>query len=157
MDYWLSIGQVSSKHKPIREPVVLAFTTYSTADSSEHEEVVKFLLCTFISSHPWQTPGICTTTFTNPPIQEQHFSTKKLSLGKQLVQIKAHVTMHSIPRHFQISITFSYCFIKNTSFIEWLCNIKGWKLQIPCHAQVCPKGQSPRSITGMAAERCIYL
>ena len=101
-------------------------------------------------------PGICTTTFTNPPIQEQHFSTKKLPLGKQLVQIKAHVTMHSIPRHFQISITFSYCFIKNTSFIEWLCNIKGWKSQIPCHAQVCPKGQSPRSITGMAAERCIF-
>ena len=52
----VSFGQVSSKHKPICEPVVLAFTTYSTADSSGREEVFKFLLCTFISSHPWQTP-----------------------------------------------------------------------------------------------------
>ena len=62
MEYWLSIGQVSSRHKPIHEPVVLAFTTYSTADSSVPEEVVKFLLhvYTFISSHPRSL------TLTNP-------------------------------------------------------------------------------------------
>ena len=61
---------------------------------------------------PDEPLGICTTTFTNPPTQEQHFFTKKLSLGQQLVQIKAHITMHSIPWHFQISITFLLVLLK---------------------------------------------
>lgn len=165
-DWWsigyISIGQVSSKHKPIHEPVVLAFTTYSTADSSEQEEIAKFLLCTFISSHPRSLTLTNPWAFAQqrlqiPPPKNNISPQKKLPLGQQLVQIKAHVTMHSIPRHFQISITFSYCFIKNPFFIEWLRNIKGWKSQIPCHAHVCPKGQSSGPITGMDAERCIYL